>query len=244
MELKTERILDKPFHLVNMGQALEFLQDKMNQGVKQFIIAQNPEKIMKSKQDKELASIIEERATLLIVDGIGIVIAGKILGLPTISRVTGVGMFTELLKLAHTMQKSVFLYGAKPEVVIKAAEVIKEKHPHVQIAGVLSGYEQDMNEVVAKIEAAKPDFLFVALGSPKQEKWISTYMDRLPVQLVMGVGGSFDVLTGHVKRAPLWMQKMGLEWFHRLITQPLRAKRMLNLPKFLWQVIKSRKTLD
>lgn len=240
MELQKVRILNKPVHIVNIEQAVQYLKQQTEQGNKQFVIAQNPEKIMKALEDQELSSIIEDKATLLIADGIGLVIAGKLLSLPPIPRVTGVGLFEEILKTADQERKSIFLYGAKPEVVAKAGEVIQDKYPNLVLAGTQDGYEQDIDVIINKIQNVKSDYLFVALGSPRQEKWIATYLDKLPVQLVMGVGGSLDVLTGQVKRAPVWMQKTGLEWFHRLITQPTRAKRMLNLPKFLLKVIRSR----
>jgi N-acetylglucosaminyldiphosphoundecaprenol N-acetyl-beta-D-mannosaminyltransferase len=155
-------------------------------------------------------------------------------------RVTGVGLFEEMVKVASQDRKKVFLYGASPEVNQKAGQVLQERYPQLQVVGTRDGYEKNMDVVLKHIQVAQPDFLFVALGTPRQEKWIAEQLDQLPVQFVMGVGGTFDVLTGNVKRAPVWMQKLGLEWLHRLVTQPTRAGRMLNLPKFLWRVIKSR----
>ncbi|MBO8129073.1 MAG: WecB/TagA/CpsF family glycosyltransferase [Peptococcaceae bacterium] len=212
----------------------------MAEGIKQFVIAQNPEKIMKSLQDEELSAIMEKKATLLIADGVGLVIAGRILGLPPISRVTGVGLFEEMVKAANEEGKKVFLYGAAAQVVKKTGEILQQRYPNLRIVGTQDGYEKDMEKIITKIQQAKPDYLFVALGSPRQEKWIAKYFDRLPVQLAMGVGGTFDVLTGNVKRAPVLMQKIGLEWLYRLLKQPSRAKRMINLPKFLWRVIKAK----
>lgn len=240
MNPKKIKILDKPVHAINMQQATQYLKQKMNSGQKQFVIAQNPEKIMKSRTDEELSSILEEKATLLIADGVGLVIAGRILGLPPIPRVTGVGLFEEMIKVANQEKKRIFLYGASPEVNKKAGEILQQRNPNLQVVGTQDGFEKDTELIIQRIQEAKPDFLFVALGTPRQEKWIAQYLDQLPVQLVMGVGGSFDVLTGNVKRAPVWMQKLGIEWLHRLLKQPTRAGRMVNLPRFLWQVLKSR----
>jgi len=240
MELKKVRILGKPFHVINMEQTLRYLKEKMEQNEKQFIIAMNPEKIMKCQEDEELSNIIEEKATLLIVDGVGIVIAAKILGLPKIPRVTGVGLFEELVKVAHQDGRSVFLYGASPEVNEKAVKVLKERNPGIKIAGAIHGFEKDKELIIQTIEEAKPDLLFVALGTPGQEKWIAKHIDQLPAKVIMGLGGTFDVLTGNVKRAPVWMQKMGIEWLHRLLKQPTRAGRMMNLPKFMLKVLKNR----
>lgn len=241
MELQSVRILNMPVHLCSMGIALEYLDQNIRTGKKQFIIAQNPEKIMKELKDEELASIVENQATLLIADGIGLVHAGKILDLPHISRVTGVELFGELLEVANLKEKSVFLYGAKPEVINKVAETVKSRYPNLILAGIQDGYEKDNELIIQKINEAKPNYLFVALGSPSQEKWIAKNIERLSVELAMGVGGSFDVLTGNVKRAPEWMQKRGLEWLYRIIKQPSRLKRSINLPIFLLKVIKSRR---
>lgn len=240
MEVKEVRILNKPVHLINIEEAVQILHQRMGNGQKQFVIAQNPEKIMKSREDKELSSIIEDKATLLIADGVGLVIAGRILGHPPISRVTGVGLFEEMLSLANQEKKRVFLYGSSPDVNQKAAQILQQRYQHLQVVGRQDGFEQNSEHIIRKIQESQPDYLFVALGTPRQEKWIAEYLNQLPVQLVMGVGGSFDVLTGNVKRAPRWMQKLGIEWLHRLLKQPTRAGRMMNLPKFLWQVIKSR----
>lgn len=244
MELEKVRILGKPVHLVDMQQAVEYLRrhasGEEQPAEKQFVLAMNPEKIMKAREDAQLSGIIENRATLLIADGVGLVLAGKIRGLPPIPRVTGVGLFEELAGAAAEDGSRVFLYGAKEPVVEKAAEVLRQRYPGLVIAGIQHGYEKDTELITARIKEAQPDYLFVALGSPGQEKWIARHLDDLPVKVVMGVGGSFDVLTGNVKRAPEWFQKKGLEWLYRLVSQPTRAKRMLNLPKFLWLAIFSR----
>lgn len=240
MKLQSVRILGKPVHLVDMEQAVSYLCSQASTGNKQFVLAMNPEKIMKAREDDQLSRIIEKKATLLIADGVGLVLAGKIRGLPPIPRVTGVGLFEELVASAAQDARSIFLYGARESVVEKAAKVLKERYPGLSIAGVQHGYEKDEELVVSRIQEAKPDYLFVALGSPAQEKWISRNLKRLPVKLAMGVGGTFDVVAGNVKRAPEWAQKWGLEWLYRLVKQPSRAKRMLSLPKFMWLVLFSR----
>lgn len=240
MQLEAIHILGKPVHLVDMAGAVAFLREQAALGNKQFVLAMNPEKIMKAREDAQLAEIIQHRATLLIADGVGLVIAAKILGLPRVSRVTGVGLFEEMVAVAAQDGRSVFLYGAAEPVVSKAAEVLRQQYPSLSVAGIQHGYEPDGQVVAERIKEAQPDFLFTALGSPKQEKWIAAHLEELPVKLVMGVGGTFDVLAGNVKRAPRWVQKLGLEWLHRLLKQPSRAKRMLSLPKFLLLVIASR----
>lgn len=242
MEPRKVYILGRPVHLVDMEQAVAYLRGEMARGVKQFVVAQNPEKVMRSLEDRELAEIMKSRATLLIADGVGLVLAGRILRLPRIPRVTGVGLFETLIGVAEAGGKRVFLYGAAAHVVSRAGEILRQRYPGLCIAGTQHGYERDMEKVAAAIERARPDYLFVALGSPRQEKWIAAHLDRLPVRLAMGVGGTFDVLTGNVRRAPVFMQKLGLEWLYRLLSQPARAGRMANLPRFLWPVVKQRLT--
>lgn len=244
MELQKVRILGKPVHLIDTEQAVAYLRKfasaEEKKRKKQFVLAMNPEKIMKAREDVELSKIIENKATLLIADGVGLVLAGKIRGLPPISRVTGVGLFEKLIAAAAEDGCSVFLYGAKEAVVEKAAQVLQERYPGLKVAGTQHGYEKNEQLVAARIKEAQPDYLFVALGSPGQEKWIARHLNELPVKVVMGVGGTFDVMAGNVKRAPQWSQKYGLEWLYRLVKQPTRAKRMLNLPKFLLLAIFSR----
>ncbi|HHX95703.1 MAG TPA: WecB/TagA/CpsF family glycosyltransferase [Clostridia bacterium] len=240
MKLQQVRILGKPVHLVDMEQAVSYLRSQTSAGHKEFVLAMNPEKIMKAREDDQLSRIIEKKATLLIADGVGVVLAGKVRGLPPIPRVTGVGLFEELTAAAAEDGSSIFLYGAAEHVVERAAEVLKERYPQLTIAGIQHGYEKDEELVVSRIQEARPDYLFVALGSPAQEKWISRNLKRLPVKLAMGVGGTFDVLAGNVKRAPEWAQKWGVEWLYRFVKQPSRAKRMLNLPKFMWLVLFTR----
>lgn len=244
MELQKVRILGKPVHLVDMDQAAAYLRRHVSGAEghkkKQFVLAMNPEKIMKAREDDQLSKIIEKKATLLIADGVGLVLAGKIRGLPPIPRVTGVGLFEKLVAGAAEDGSSIYLYGAREAVVEKAAEVLRRQYPGLSIAGTQHGYEKDKELVLDRIREVHPDYLFVALGSPGQEKWIAENIDRLPVKVVMGVGGTFDVIAGNVKRAPQWTQKLGLEWLYRFLKQPSRAKRMLNLPKFLFLAIFAR----
>lgn len=240
MEFQKVHILGKPFHIVNLEQAVSYLRDKVAADSKEFVLAVNPEKVMRAREDAELSRIMERKATLLIPDGVGLAVAGKIRGMPPIERVTGVGLFEELVQAAAEDGSSIFMYGAKEEVVEKAAEVLSQRHPKLNIAGIQNGYEKDNDLILSRIQEAKPDYLFVALGSPTQEKWIASNLNKLPVKVVMGVGGTFDVVAGNVKRAPEWAQKYGLEWLYRFVTQPSRGKRMLNLPKFLLLAIFAR----
>ena len=141
---------------------------------------------------------------------------------------------------AAKQQKSVFLYGAKPGVAEAASAKLQALYPGIIVAGVQDGYEQDEAVVKQRINEAKPDILFVAMGSPKQENWINANRDELHPIIYQGVGGSFDVLAGNVKRAPVAFQKAGMEWFYRLVKEPSRIKRQLALPQFLLEVVKQK----
>ena len=234
------RILGCPVHAVDACRALEYLMEGIDRGVRQFVVAQNPEKVMRFLEDEELSHIIETKATLLIPDGIGVVLSTRALALGHIPRVTGIGLFMTLLESAHAGGKRVFLYGSKPEVCSRLGKVVRRRYPGIAHVETQHGYEDDDALILQRICLAKPDFLFVALGSPKQEKWIARHLDQLPVECVMGVGGSFDVLAGEVGRAPVFLQRAGLEWLYRLVTQPPRAGRMRALLSFLRLVWKCR----
>ncbi len=217
---------------LNYEEIISDLSSRMARNEKSTIIAVNPEKVITAEKNEELRELINS-ATYQIPDGIGILLASKMKRGNINSRVTGVDMMDRLLKFAADEGHRVFLYGAKPEVVQKASEKIKEKYPEIIIAGIQDGYEKDEEVVVNKINEAKADLLFVAMGSPRQELWIRKHMGHLHPKVYQGVGGSFDVFAGHVKRAPAFYRKFGLEWLYRLMKEPKRLKRQLALPKFL-----------
>lgn len=201
-----------------------------------FIVAINPEKIMKAICDENLMKLLNS-ASIQIPDGIGIVIASRIKGGKIKKRITGIDLMEKIIKRASQKSYRVFLLGAKPGTADEAAKILYLKYPGLRIAGVMDGYFKDDNEAVSKISDAKPDILFVAMGSPKQEYWITKNMEKLKVPLCMGIGGSLDVISGNVKRAPEFMRKSGLEWLYRLFKEPWRYKRMAVLPLFLFKVI-------
>lgn len=201
-----------------------------------FIVAINPEKIMKAICDENLMKLLNS-ASIQIPDGIGIVIASRIKGGKIKKRITGIDLMEKIIKRASQKSYRVFLLGAKPGTADEAAKILSLKYPGLRIAGVMDGYFKDDNEAVSKISDAKPDILFVAMGSPKQEYWITKNMEKLKVPLCMGIGGSLDVISGNVKRAPEFMRKSGLEWLYRLFKEPWRYKRMAVLPLFLFKVI-------
>ena len=216
---------------------IEEIHTRIEQNEQSTIIAVNPEKVMTAQKDTQVRDLINE-ATFQIADGVGILLASKLKKGKITSRVTGVDMMARLLQFAKDEQQPIYLYGAKREVVEKAAANIATDYPSIPIAGMTDGYEQDEEALIQRINDSGARILFVALGSPKQELWIRRNMGRLRNVLVFqGVGGSFDVFSGTVKRAPSFFRKTGTEWFYRLLSDPKRLKRQLNLPRFLIRVL-------
>ncbi len=203
------------------------------------IITLNPEFLFRAQSKCELLKLVNE-ADLVTPDGAGIVWASKIAGTPVPERVTGIDLMLNLMPLAEKEGWGIFLFGASPGVAEEAAENLKKQYPRLNIVGTRHGYfkEDQEEEIVNQIIAAKPHLLFVALGMPKQELWIYKHKVRLGVPVSIGVGGSLDVIAGRVQRVSPWLQKMHLEWLGRLIKEPHRWRRQLVLPKFAWLVIK------
>ncbi|MDX1805953.1 MAG: WecB/TagA/CpsF family glycosyltransferase [Paenisporosarcina sp.] len=217
------------------------IKSKMINNEQSTIIAVNPEKIITAQKNPEVKELINH-STFQIADGVGVLLASKVKGGKITSRVTGVDMMGKLLDFAASEGHSVYFYGAKEEVVIKAMSEIKKERPTIVVAGYTNGYEKDEASLVQRINESEAKILFVALGSPKQELWIKRNLSNLPnVLIFQGVGGSFDVFSGMVKRAPALFRKFGLEWLYRLASNPSRITRQLNLPIFLIKVLKERK---
>ncbi|MDH8677693.1 WecB/TagA/CpsF family glycosyltransferase [Fusibacter bizertensis] len=202
------------------------------------IYTPNPEIVMMAQEDDEFKVVLNE-GDLVIPDGIGIVLASKVHHLGLNDRVPGIELMDLMLEYCNRAGKSIFLFGGKPGVAEMAAENIKLAHPNLNIVGTRDGYFETGKElkILDEINEKKPDILFVALGASKQEKWIHRYKKTINASVAMGVGGALDVWAGTVRRAPVIFQKLGLEWFYRLIKQPTRFKRMLILPKFMLKVL-------
>lgn len=235
-----ETVLGVKVNTENYDGLMTQVFDRIDNKEKALIVAINPEKIIKAKQDPSLKKLLND-AEFQIPDGIGVILASKIQKGQIRERVTGVDMMMKLCEESAKRGKPIFLYGGKPGVAEKAAAKLQEIYPNIQIAGTQDGYEKDLQKVRNKINEAKPDILFVAMGSPKQENWINDNRDQLHPTIYQGVGGSFDVLAGTVKRAPKAFQKAGLEWFYRLMKEPKRLKRQMALPLFLLEVAKQSK---
>ncbi len=206
------------------------------------IFAANPEKNFSVPRDLILYETFKN-ADLLLPDGIGMVIAVRLLYGLKIERVPGVEMMDAICALAEEEERRVFIFGSKEAVNKKAVEVLKKKYPKLCIVGRSHGYvkENRMALLLEKINRTRAEVLFVALGSPKQERWIARYKDSLrTVKVCQGIGGSLDTIAGHVKRAPDLWQKLQMEWLYRLIKEPKRIKRQKVLPIFVIELLKER----
>jgi N-acetylglucosaminyldiphosphoundecaprenol N-acetyl-beta-D-mannosaminyltransferase len=212
----------------------------------QQIITVNPEFVMAAQHNSLFRQCINQ-AALVMADGIGIVWAARYLRQPTPERVTGVDTIVELAKLCASHNYCMYLLGAAPGVAEIAGARLQELAPGVAIVGSYAGSpaEAEESEIIERIRASQADVLCVAYGAPAQDLWIQRNLQRLPVALAMGVGGSFDFLAGRQRRAPRWMRRLGLEWLYRLYREPWRWRRMLALPQFAIQIVlKGRKSND
>ncbi len=204
-----------------------------------LICTANPELVMTAQHDSLFYHILQ-RCDLVTADGVGLLWAARRLGHPLPERVTGSDGLPLIAARAAQAGWRVYLLGAGPGVADQVAERLAAQSPGLQVVGTYSGSPDPAEEdaLIARINAAAPDILFVAYGSPAQEKWLARNLPRLRVKVAMGVGGAFDFVAGITPRAPLWMRQAGLEWLHRLIKQPWRWRRMLRLPRFVWAVLR------
>ncbi len=219
---------------ITFEDAAKKLEEFLNSENIKMIFTPNSEILVDAVKDLHFTEILNS-GDLVIPDGIGVVIASKFYGKPIKERVTGYDLMCRLIELAYHKDKSMYFLGGKEGVAEEAAERLRQKYDNIKIVGMHNGYfdEEEEKIIIDSIIELKPDIIFVALGAPKQEKWIYENRNKLPVKIAMGVGGSIDGIAGRVKRAPSFYQKAGLEWFYRLMKEPKRFKRTLKLPKFI-----------
>ncbi len=228
-------ILGANIHIVTMDEAESQAMALMETEECSVLYTPNSEIILYASNDPVFMAKLNS-ADLTVPDGIGVVYAAKMLHKPLKERVAGFDLVCRLFKDMAAKGKSVYLFGSKPGVAEAAAKTITENNPGIVIAGTSDGYFNDDGPIIEKINSTHPDLLMVCLGFPKQEEWIYNNRSRLNAKLVIGAGGSLDVLAGTVLRAPKFFCDHGLEWFYRLIKQPWRFVRMLALPKFAVKV--------
>jgi N-acetylglucosaminyldiphosphoundecaprenol N-acetyl-beta-D-mannosaminyltransferase len=231
-------ILGAPVDCLDMITAIELVEAHIRESHSTAaVLAVNPEKVYALRDNQFLADFFAQSA-ILIPDGIGVVLAMRLKGYRA-ARVPGADLMQEICALAAVRGYRIFIYGAKEDVNRGAVERLRERLPSLQIVGRANGYvkEEDMAHLVAQINESKAEILFVALGSPRQEEWMDQHLGQLQaVRICQGIGGTLDAIVGSVKRAPVVMQMLNLEWLFRLVQQPTRARRQVKLLRFVWEI--------
>jgi N-acetylglucosaminyldiphosphoundecaprenol N-acetyl-beta-D-mannosaminyltransferase len=225
---------------VTYEETLARIEGLIQEGRPHQIVTVNPEFIVAAQSDAEFLEILNA-AALALPDGVGVVWASRLLGQrhPLRERVAGSDLVPQIAALAEERGYRLFLLGAAVGVAEEAARRLCQQNPGLAIAGTHAGSPSpdEEDEIVALVREARPHVLFVAYGAPAQDKWIARNLERLGVPICMGVGGTFDFIAGVAVRAPLWVQRLGLEWLYRLWHEPWRWQRMLALPRFIWLVL-------
>ncbi len=206
----------------------KIVKKNLKENNKMFIVTANPETFMLSVKDDELNSMLEDNDTILVPDGIGVVKAGKSIGYDIKERITGIDISYKLLEYGNELKKSIYLFGSKQEVLDMMKDVLDKNYPNLKIAGMTNGYVKDKDKEYKKISKLNPDIVLVALGIPAQEKLIYKHLKEFKKGIFVGVGGSFDVISGSKKRAPKFFIKCNLEWLYRIVKEPSRLKRFYN----------------
>ena len=206
----------------------ELLKTNLTENKRMFVVTANPEAFTNGEKNPEFQKLMLDPKTTVVADGIGIVKGAKIIGLEIKERIPGVDITAELFKVGNELGKSVYLFGAKTEVLEALIKVLNEKYPNLKIAGATNGYVEDRDAVFEDILKAEPDIILVALGIPAQELLIYKHLEKFNKGIFVGVGGSFDVLSGTKKRAPDFFVNNNMEWLYRISTEPRRLKRFYN----------------
>lgn len=227
------------------GSKVEFI-NYISNFEKVNIISGNPEILYRGTNDEVLYKFYTDSRSIIIPDGVGTVLASKIAKNPVKERIAGIEVMDEIIKNCEKEGKGIYLVGAKQVVLKECIINLIFKYPNLKILGSNDGYFDldNCDGLIKDIQEKKPYALFVAMGCPRQELFISKYMDRLPCNIFMGVGGSFDVFAGKVSRAPKWMRNLGLEWLHRVLKEPQRIGRLTCIPKFLLKVMLNKNKKD
>lgn len=234
-------VLGVPFNNMSPIETVEMLNVYLNGDTKAAVFTPNPEMVMAARKDPEFMTVLNN-AAINLPDGIGIVYASRFTENVIEERVPGCDTVLALFDKLKNTKKTVYFFGGAPGVAEQAKAEMEKKYKGLKVVGTADGFFDDEKErlIIADINELKPDLLLVGIGFPKQEKWIAAHLDELNVKVAIGVGGSLDVFSGTVKRAPKIFIKLGMEWFYRLLCQPSRIGRMMQLPAFMIEVIKDK----
>ncbi len=235
------RILGVPFTNISPSEAVDRVVSYLNGNGKSMIFTPNPEMVMEARKNKEFMEILNS-STMNVPDGIGIVYGSKFTQNPIKERVAGYDLMLGVFDKMKDMGKTAYFFGGAPGIADRAKAAIEERFPGLKVVGTANGYfdKEREKEIIAEINRLKPDLLLVGIGFPKQEKWIYDHIRELNIKAAAGVGGSFDGWCGNVPRAPKFFIDHNIEWFYRLMKQPSRIGRMMQLPLFMLVVIKNK----
>ena len=232
-------LLGAPIHNVDMETALEIVEKFIQESGTHHVVTADSSMLVMAQEDTALRAIIGV-AELVTPDSTGILWAAKRRGTPLRERVSGVEIVERLCARSAARGYRLFFLGAGPGVAEKAAERMRARYPGAQIAGARHGYfsEEETPALLEEIRSCHPDVLCVAMGIPKQEKWIAAHRETLGVPVMIGVGGTFDVLSGRTRRAPRWMQRLCLEWLWRVLSNPRKIGKVMLLPRFVFLILR------
>jgi len=234
------RLFGVSMHAWTMEETVCTIRKRLEGGLFTQQVVVSAGKLVNMQSDPALAESVLS-CDIINIDGAGVVVTGRMLGLNIPERVTGTDLFLHLLAMAEQYHHSVYLLGAEDEIIEEAVCRIRRDYPQLEIVGYHHGYFWDNEEaVVQDISASGAEMLFVGISSPEKENFIHKWNTEFGVCFVMGVGGTFDVVAGKVKRAPMWMQDYAMEWLHRVIQEPRRLwkRYLISNSKFLWMILK------
>ena len=232
-------VLGVQYDNVTMAEALDTARALLQRPEASYCVTPNAEMAYEALLDESFRAILNE-ASLVLPDGAGVVLGAKILKTPLKEKVAGIDFAANLLGVLEETGGRLYLLGGKPGIAEQAAENMKKTHPKLCICGTADGYFRDEAPVIARINEARADVVFVCLGAPKQERFMHDHRAELNVRLMIGLGGSLDGFAGTVRRAPKWMIRLQLEWLYRLLREPSRIGRMMRLPKFVFAAWRAR----
>lgn len=233
-------ILGVSLHPVNMSESLDIIETFIEEKTPHLVVTLGTEMTMMARKDKELKDVIN-KTHLVVPDTAGIVWSASVLHGKKIKKVAGIDLLQKLAERGAQKGYAFYFLGSQEGVAEKAAENLRERYPSLNIAGTHHGYFRGKDEeVIEEIKKVKPDILIIAMGVPSQEKWAYKNLEKLAVPVSIGVGGSFDVLSGKLDRAPAWMIKLNIEWLYRLYREPSRFMRMMALPHFVILILKKK----
>lgn len=233
------KLLNGRVDSVSLSECSAFVEEKMLSGEFLQVITVNSLMLLETEKDPKLSEIFQT-AKLVVADSVGMIFAARLRGFRMKQRIPGIDLLFALCQLAEKKSWKVFLVGSLPGVAEGAGKMLKKQFPNLSICGCVHGYfsaaEEDL--ILKEIEEKKPELVFVGLGSPQQEKWIYSRLSNFIPLCAVGIGGSLDVISGRLSRAPVWMRKMGLEWLFRFLQEPWRWRRILKLFLFFYKVIR------